>query len=168
MDWIAIGAIGEFVGGVVVIVTVVYLALQLRNSNQLAKASCELEWVHGLNEIWDRWSRPEVIDAIRSGFHSFDDLNQNQQVIFQMQVGSLVNHLQTALQLTERRLLPNSFEAIAEDLLVMILSTKGGLQYWEIDSKATPGGEERLRRVKTPDHPTPTFDELFPWWREKE
>ena len=93
MDWIAIGAIGEFVGGVVVIVTVVYLALQLRNSNQLAKASSELEWMHGLNEIWDRWSRPEVFDAIRSGFHSFDDLNQNQQVIFQMQVGSLVNHL---------------------------------------------------------------------------
>ena len=74
MDWIAIGAIGEFVGGVVVIVTVVYFALQLRNSNQLAKASSELEWVHGLNEIWDRWSRPEVIDAIRSGFQSFDDL----------------------------------------------------------------------------------------------
>ena len=168
MDWVAIGAIGEFVGGVVVIVTVVYLALQLRNSNQLAAASTELAWVRGLNEIWDRWSRPEVIDTIRSGLHSFDGLSQDQQAIFQMQVGSLVNHLETALRLAERGLLPSSFDAIAEDMLVMVLSTKGGLQYWELDSKATPGGEERLRRVKSPTRPTPTFDELFPWWREKE
>ena len=45
MNWEAIG--------VVVIVSVVYLALQMRNSNQLAEASTELAWTHGLNEIWD-------------------------------------------------------------------------------------------------------------------
>ena len=47
MNWEAIG--------VVVIVSVVYLALQMRNSNQLAEASTERAWTHGLNEIWGRW-----------------------------------------------------------------------------------------------------------------
>ena len=52
MDWVALGAIGEFVGGVVVIATIVYLALQLRNSNRQAQASAELQWTRDLNELW--------------------------------------------------------------------------------------------------------------------
>ena len=167
MNWVAIGAIGEFIGGVVIIVTIVYLALQLRTSNHHAEASTELEWIRDLNEIWDRWSRPENIEAIRPGLHDFHGLNRDQQAVFHMQVGSLVNHLELGIRLVDRGLLPSSFDEIAEDHLVMLLSTKGGLQYWEIDSKGTPEGEELLKRVKSPKRPTPTFDELFPWWGEK-
>jgi len=51
MNWTAIGAVGELLGGVVVTVTVIYLALQLRGSNRQAEAATELAWIQGLNEI---------------------------------------------------------------------------------------------------------------------
>jgi hypothetical protein len=91
-------------------------------------------------------------------------LSKDQQVIFQMQVGSLVNHLETAQNLARRGLLPESCAQVTEDLMVMVLATQGGLQYWEADSQATPNGEERLRMVKAPKRPTPKWSELFPWW----
>jgi hypothetical protein len=168
MEWTIqdFGALGEFIGGIVVIVTVIYLALQLRTSNSQAEAATELAWTQGLNEIWDRWSRPETIDALRNGFDDFNTLDKNQQVIFQMQVGSLVNHLETAQSLAGRGLLPASYGQVTEDLMVMVLATKGGLQYWEADSKATPNGEERLHMVKAPKRPTPLWSELFPWWEK--
>ena len=164
MNWEAIGAIGEFMGGVVVIVTIIYLALQLRHSNQQAQASAELQWTRDLNELWDRWARPDVIETIRSGLHDFHALTRDQQVVFQMQVGSVVNHLDLARRLAARGLLPKPHSEIAEDFLVMILSTKGGMQYWEYDAQGTPEGDELLQLAKSPRRPTPKLDELFPWW----
>ncbi len=167
MDWTIqdLGAFGEFIGGIVVIVTVIYLALQLRNSNRQAAASAQIDWLQGLNEIWDRWSRPEVRDAVRSGMEDFLSLDRDKQVIFHMHVGSLVNQLETAKQLVAAGLLPRSFGETTEDLMAMILSTKGGLQYWELDSQATPGGGERLRLIREGSRSVPAWNSLFPWWR---
>ncbi len=162
-----LGAAGEFVGGIVVVVTVIYLALQLRNANRQAAASAEIAWIQGLNEIWDRWSRPEVREAIRSGLRDFHSLDRDKQVTFHMHVGSLVNQLETAQRLVKGRLLPGSFGETTEDLMAMILSTKGGLQYWELDSQATPEGDERLKFVKAPTRSVPSWDSLFPWWKEE-
>ena len=41
MNWEAIGAIGELFGGVVVVLTIIYLSQQVRQSNKFAKAEAE-------------------------------------------------------------------------------------------------------------------------------
>ena len=43
--------------------------------------------------------------AIRKGLTDFDALSKNEQAIFQMQVGALVNHCMLAEQLWQRRLI---------------------------------------------------------------
>ena len=166
MNWTAIGAVGELVGGFVVIVTVFYLALQLRGSIRQAEAATELSWVQGLNEIWDRWSRPDTLKAIRAGMQDFEKLDKNQKAIFQLQVGSLINHLETARRLADRKLLPDSYSDVTEDILQSILSTRGGLQYWEFDSKFTPDGDERMRKAKSSDRSIPSWQTAFPWWQD--
>jgi hypothetical protein len=48
MNWEALGAVGEIVGAVAVVVTLVYLALQIRQNSRLIKASTHQgasEWV---------------------------------------------------------------------------------------------------------------------------
>lgn len=163
-----LGNVGEFIGGVVVIVTVVYLALQLRNANRQAAAAAEISWTQGLNEIWDRWSRPDVRDAVRAGMEDFLSLDRDSQVIFHMHVGSLVNQLETAKRLVEAGLLPQSFGETTENVMTMILGTKGGLQYWELDSQATPDGGERHRLIRTEGRSVPAWNSLFPWWRSND
>lgn len=50
MNWDAIGAIGELIGAVAVIATIGYLAVQIRQSNRLARASAVLSLQSELRE----------------------------------------------------------------------------------------------------------------------
>jgi len=163
-----LGNYGEFFGGVVVVISVVYLALQLKTANVQAQASAQIAWIQGLNEIWDRWGKPEVRDALRRGFSDFNSLSDNDQVVFQMQVGSLVNHLLTAQDLAQQGLLPPSYTKTTSDMLIQVLGTKGGLQYWEADSKATPEGEALFDEVRNRASEVQHWDALFPWWKNSD
>ncbi len=164
MNWEAIGAIGEFMGGVVVVVSVVYLAAQIRQSNRHAEASAELSWIQGLNEIWDRWTVEPTMIAIRKGLKDFDGLSKNEQVVFQMQVGALANHCMVADQLCQRRLISEETREAAIDVLTRILRTPGGRRYWEIDVQASPERPALMREIET--RSPEAWDELFPWWRD--
>jgi hypothetical protein len=164
MNWDAFGAIGDFLGGIVVIISVGYLAVQVRQSNRHAEASTELSWIQGLNEIWDRWAVEATANAIRKGLADFDGLSKNEQVVFQMQVGSLVNHCMVAEQLWQRRLIAPETRDAAVDVLARVLGTPGGRRYWELDEQASPDAPELMREIgsRTPQ----PWDEIFPWWRE--
>ncbi len=164
MNWEAIGAIGEFMGGVVVVVSVVYLAAQIRQSNRHAEASAELSWIQGLNEIWDRWTLEPTMIAIRKGLKDFDGLSKNEQVVFQMQVGALVNHCRVADQLWQRRLIAKETREAAVDVLTRILRTPGGRRYWEFDAQASPEQPALMREIET--RSLEPWNELFPWWRD--
>ncbi len=164
MNWEAIGAIGEFMGGVVVVVSVVYLAAQIRQSNRHAEASAELSWIQGLNEIWDRWTVEPTMIAIRKGLKDFDGLSKNEQVVFHMQVGALANHCMVADQLWQRRLIGEETREAAIDVLTRILRTPGGRRYWEIDVRASPERPALMREIET--RSPEAWDELFPWWRD--
>ena len=135
MNWDALGAIGDLLGGLVVIVSVVYLAPQIHQSNRHAEASTELSWIHGLNEIWDRWTDESTMATIRKGLIGFDGLSKNEQARFQTQVGALVNHCLAAEQLWRRQLIAAETRNAAVGILARILCTPGGRRYWEFDAQ---------------------------------
>jgi hypothetical protein len=164
VNWEAIGAIGDFMGGLVVIVSVAYLAIQIRESNRHAEASAELIWLHDLNEIWDRWTIESTMVAIRRGLRDFDSLSKNEQAIFQMQVGALVNHCMLAERLWQRRLIAKETREAATDVLARVLRTKGGRKYWEFDAQASPEAPALMREIEA--RSTEPWDEFFPWWRD--
>jgi hypothetical protein len=164
MNWEAVGAIGDLMSGVVVIASVAYLAVQIRQSNRHAEASTELSWIHGLNEIWDRWTVESTMTAIRRGLRDFDSLSKNEQAIFHLQVGALVNHCMAAEQLWQRRLIAEATREAAVDLLARILSTPGGRRYWELDVQASPTSPTLMAEIEARS-PEP-WDGLFPWWRD--
>ena len=51
MNWEAFGAIGEMLGAILVIVSLIYLALELRQSNQIARFTAARELMTRFNEI---------------------------------------------------------------------------------------------------------------------
>jgi hypothetical protein len=164
VNWEAIGAVGDFMGGLVVIASVAYLAVQIRQSNRHAEASSELVWLHDLNEIWDRWTVESTMSAIRRGMRDFDALSKNEQAVFQMQVGALVNHCMLAEQLWQRRLITEETREAAIDVLARVLRTEGGRKYWELDAQASPDAPALMHEIEARS-PEP-WDELFPWWRD--
>jgi hypothetical protein len=59
LDWTAIGAVGEMLGGIAVIVSLVYLSFQVRQNTRALRASSTETAVASLRD----WMRPLILDA---------------------------------------------------------------------------------------------------------
>ncbi len=167
MNWEAVGAIGEFVGGIVVVATLIYFGRQLRQSNRHAEATAYVEWSTSWNALLNELvSEEKVQNAIRAGFKNFKSLNKNDQAIFHMRMGAIVNHWLVAGELHEKGLIPDELYEGCFDFVVALLSTPGGLQYWEIDAALTPKGTELLETIKSGRRNVKPITEVLPWWSE--
>ncbi|MDX1405619.1 MAG: hypothetical protein R3192_13815 [Woeseiaceae bacterium] len=79
MNWEAIGAIGEILAAIAVIVTLIYLAKQI----QLNARTMEVTALRDTTEHWHRWSEAlatssELAEIVARGNKSFDDLPENE------------------------------------------------------------------------------------------
>ena len=52
MDIMELGAIGELVGGVAVIVSLIYVGLQVRQANKAGSRESYRTWVSEMNKVW--------------------------------------------------------------------------------------------------------------------
>jgi hypothetical protein len=167
MNWDAVAAIGQWLGALLVLFSIGYLALQVRQANKHAAASADVAWIEGWNRLLDSWvADARTMEALRTGFRDFDGLDRDGQAIFQMKIGGMANHWILARQLSEKGLITHEIAETATEVLVSILSTPGGLQYWERDAEATPFGTELLAKAKAKSGLLPPFNELFPWWHD--
>ena len=165
MNWEAVSAITEVAGLIAVVASLIYIGAQSKQANDHATAASETSWMEALNHIWVSWVSDERTTlAIRNGFGSFNALSKSNQAIFHAKVGSIVNHWFLATQLAEKGLLSPNIVDEAKKMVISILSTPGGLEYWEHDYKLMPDGAEILRTVKEQDGQNPTWIELLPWW----
>ena len=165
MNWDAISAIGQILGGLVVLGTLIYLAIQIRQSNRHAEASSEISFVEGWNRNLEGWIMDETTaDAIRAGFKDFDNLPKSKQAIFHIRIGTIVNHWVLAGMLNDKNLLSNEIYDACTDIIVSVLSTPGGKQYWEKAAAATPNGLELLKLIQEESGRLPLITELLPWW----
>ena len=75
LNWEAIGAIGEVVGGVAVIATLLYLAAQIRQNAQSVRNTASLSVNEGLAEINRRVSNdPEFAELWLRGLKDYRGL----------------------------------------------------------------------------------------------
>ena len=165
MNWEAVSAISEVAGLMAIVASLAYIGIQTKQTNDHATASAEVAYSKALNQIFDSWVVDErTITTLQNGFRSFNNLSKSDKAIFQMRIGTFVNHWLLAQELSEKNLLAKEISDEMSKIVVAVLSTSGGLQYWEYDSKATPRGEELLKIVKESMGQQPTFTELMPWW----
>ena len=121
--------------------------------------------VERMDKVFDKWTVDQrTTEVIRHGFESFNNLDKNDQALFQACVGALVNQWVLASSLSAQNLLSQQVADEIEKVTISVLSTDGGLEYWEHDSKATPGGEELLELVRATRGQQPSWTELIPWW----
>ncbi len=79
MNWQAIGAIGEILAAIAVVVTLIYLAKQIRQNAQAVQVSA----LRDTTEQWHRWSEvlaasPELADIVARGNKSYKQLPENE------------------------------------------------------------------------------------------
>ena len=85
MNWEAIGAIGEIIGALAVVISIVYLAIQIRANTRATKASASFDATHSWavsNELATSLDDNLVLAAVRSYRVEFDqdDLSEVESV----------------------------------------------------------------------------------------
>lgn len=169
MNWEAVSAIAAVVGALVVMVSVVYLATQVRQANLQAQGSAHADWLIAWNDTIKGWiTDQETIEVLRRGWSDFDSLSKTQQAIFHLHHSALINQWLLAAQLCDRGLLPKSIYEGVTEILISVHSTSGGRVVLERNAQGTPRGEELLQLVRSNSGKLPAITVLFPWWSAEE
>lgn len=135
MNWEAIGAIGETLGAAGVIATLVYLAVQIRDSNRVAEdASFENKLALGIASIHEM-IKSEHGDVVMKGLLYYDELRGREKLIFDNVMNSWFTMIALALFSRERDLMDDE----STENLGFILRTRffpySGIHAWWSESK---------------------------------
>jgi hypothetical protein len=94
-DW---GAVGEILGGIAVIVTLVYLARQIRENSRQLRVSAITSINHLINEAWDPiYGNDRNIRVWTTGLRSPEDLNDEDLTLFHLFMTRLMTAIATAI-----------------------------------------------------------------------
>ncbi len=108
MDLSQLANLGEFVGGITVLVTLIYLAVQLRSGNELARDNASHRWTEFSFELSGRIVTDRELAEIwvrgGSDFHDLDAVDQQRLVLYEWRAIDAWHH---AFLQHERGILPD-------------------------------------------------------------
>jgi len=144
INWDAIGAVGEVIGAIAVVVTLLYLSVQLRENTRSVEHSIK-RGVYGDAQTWvDKLiESPELTELYRAGMNGHD-LSANDQLRFGMMLDQLFAHWNHAYSF-------NAFDFVDNVHLPGVLAKPGGAAYWKRAVSRRHGFHpefvERLNRI---------------------
>lgn len=132
MDWQAVSAIGEMIGAIAVLVTLVYVAVQIRQ-NTAAVATATYESVlAGWNDVtMVVASNPELARIAFHGMYSPDTLSENDAIQFSFLMRSVCNQWLKLLRLKQSGALSDADWAVFAGEAPQVLGTPGGRAFRE-------------------------------------
>ena len=109
MNWDALSAIAEILGVIAVVVSLLYLAFQVRQNTIQLRQDNLLQNVRGtLDTNWYFHREPAAFEVFRKGVKSFDTLAPQEQAHFHSILVDLAFYLQMVWQLAQHGLVDNS------------------------------------------------------------
>ena len=127
MNWEAIGAIGELIGALAVVLTLVYLSIQLRQNTRAVDRSMERAvWEDASTWMYKLIDDPEIAELYRAGIQD-NDLPVNDRMRFRLLMTSLFSHWNLAFK-------SEAFFIIRNSDIRDVLSQPGGARYWRNSS----------------------------------
>lgn len=131
MNWEALGAIGEVLGSLLVLATLIYVAIQTRDLNKQSQAEARYAFVDAVADInMVIAQNKETASVWRRGLESTEDLDADERMQFLMLVGQYVNLWSVMHQLYEDDLLPQTQWTIVKNDMTSILGSNGGRYFW--------------------------------------
>ncbi len=130
MEWDAVGAIGEIIGATAVVLTVFYLALQIRSSRQAANSETERH----LLQVWDDnfaalAADTGVASIMTRGFRDVSSLTEEELYVFDTKIASIVTAHYNVLRMKDQGFVSLSTTDGTDHSIAWLLSSKGG-QFW--------------------------------------
>ena len=132
MNWNAVGAIGEILGALAVLITLVYLALQVRQNTRAMKRTAFQELINYYATITDFYSTREGAELVAKARHGLDLLDEPDRIRILNLVGKSFAHLQNVHQQWTEGFINESQWNQLSAVVVATLSSKSAIAIWDI------------------------------------
>lgn len=170
MNWDAISAVAETVAAIAVIVSLLYLAIQVnQNTRTLKNQGLKSARERFLMDL-DQATRTQIdADIFRRGLNDFENLDPADQGSFHSKMHTITHAFHHAWDLNKEGLLPDHELEAMRDITVSYLITPGAQQWWTWHKSVPPpdivdfldaASEEAEGRIAP-------ATERFPWLRKE-
>ncbi|RLA42583.1 MAG: hypothetical protein DRR06_07295 [Gammaproteobacteria bacterium] len=161
MNWDAIGAIGEIVGATAVVLSLLYLALQLRQSTNFARMEYHTKTIDSMAPSYHwRAANPHNARIFREGLQDFRTLNADERVMLDSVLSTIVLSFKDILEARKNNLLDSDTYKAWEGYVGALISMPGGTLWWE---QIKPGYTDEVQRaVASVIEKVVPYDQLMP------
>ncbi|MFT4562833.1 MAG: hypothetical protein ACI9BW_002580 [Gammaproteobacteria bacterium] len=163
MNWDALGAIGELVGAAAVVLTLGYLAFQIRQSSALARAAAQREINNSFQSALAHMR--DHLKLYQRGSVDFDSLSHEEQIRFEFTLAPILNHLDQVIRMYQQGLeTKDNLDAYGTYCLAM-LQAPGTRSWWErIKPYFVKETRDYLeKRLADPGSLPTAFIDALPW-----
>lgn len=166
MTWASIAPIAEFVGVIAIIVSLVYLAIQVRQSNQIARAEAERDilqnWMHGLEGLVDS---DHTTELFLRGLADFDGMSSVEKTRWSYRLSELNMVYMAAIENANKGLISSHLVTAMGNVFFSYVNTPGGRQWWDITGKFFLNSDLVNKRIEVEGDTFPSFLETLPYHR---
>ena len=131
MNWDAIGAIGEVLGALVVVVTLVYLAVQIRQNTAQQKREETVSIQRGQNEVVSQLKDPVMVRSYAMTAKNGRAANTEDRSRAIIWVIQYLNHFQIVYDLYHIGSLDEDRYKLWEGFAISMVASKGLREWWD-------------------------------------
>ena len=159
--------LGEILGGLGVLISLIFLAIQIRSGNELARADSQRQARHAWQE--NLFYMSDNSRDVREFLHSYEGMQPDSQMKGAHALIGMGNHLDLLLKLEKRGLETPDNVRFMTDAFVGLVSTKGGNKFWRDIASIDMFGDDLLQEVDSKlrglEVPNTNLPEVLPWLR---
>ena len=131
MDWGAIAAVGEILGAVAVVVTLLYQSKQIRQNPR----AVEVTALRDTTEQWNHWSElvassPGLAEIVARGNRSYNELSEADALRYGAYIQMFFDNAESYLTLVQVHDVAKHVEVI-EEIVRRRVCIKGFSEWWE-------------------------------------
>jgi len=155
--------LGEFVGGIAVLVTLVYLVVQVRQGNSNSRAAARQILIENWSQNqFDLAHHPELLGIMGKGFSNYDALPDNEQVQFDFLMSRYVANVYNGVLLHRDGMLDqDTLDQIGHYVVSVANDVELWWERWPQPLEVREYVEDYQRRHPGP---SPSLHEIFPNW----
>ena len=166
MDWEALSAVADIIGVVLVVVSLVYLATQVRQGNEMALAESERELLENwANAVAGISVDDRTTDIFHRGMDDFHSLTNIEKTRFSVIMQRLINTYISALRMDSKSLVGSEEVNIFGDICLAMILTPGGRQWWSIIGPYFTIHDQVNERIQSEGDSFPSWIDMIPFAR---
>jgi hypothetical protein len=140
MTIIELGALGEFIGSIAVVASLIYVGLQVRLNSNAIRAASVIETKQLASSVSAMLSAPGMADVYLSGLKNSSDLSPTDRVLFNSLMLTLFSSYEASFFQSYYGTIPADILDPINAQAVFHLKRRGVRQWWDA------GGKERFGR----------------------